>query len=232
MLAPSALVLALDTGSPRISVAAGRGGELPVTRCHAQAESSQHLLHSIDEVLGELGARPRDLAAVVALAGPGSFTGLRVGLATAFGLHQALGIPAVALPTLEVLLAAAPEASGERYAVVDAIRGEWFVLRGEAGKGLDASSSRPPDLLSAAALAGLAPATLVGFGVEAAFATLEPRPGGLVVCEPPPLALVALEQARHGAWSWEAGSLTRPHYWRAPAVNLPAPRPRSPVAAR
>jgi tRNA threonylcarbamoyl adenosine modification protein YeaZ len=101
---PSApLLLALDTASPTVSVALARGPELLGERSIAMERSSALLLALVHEVLSEAGARPADLAGVVALRGPGSFTGVRIGLATVLGLHQALGMPATALETLRVL---------------------------------------------------------------------------------------------------------------------------------
>lgn len=130
------LILAIDTGSPLVSVALGRGGTPAAARAVAVERSSRQLLALVAEVLDEVGARPADLGGVVALRGPGGFTGLRVGLATALGFHQALGIKALALPTLltqaawwsaagtpEALPAAGPP--DVIISAVDALRGEW-----------------------------------------------------------------------------------------------------------
>ncbi|HVT58760.1 MAG TPA: tRNA (adenosine(37)-N6)-threonylcarbamoyltransferase complex dimerization subunit type 1 TsaB [Thermoanaerobaculia bacterium] len=128
------LIIALDSGSPVVSVALGRlvPGEPPLAvRAAAVAHSSRQLLAFIDQVLAEAGALPADLGGVVALRGPGSFTGLRIGLATALGLQQALGIRALALPTLAVLAAAGaapgagPVPGAVVIAAVDALRGDW-----------------------------------------------------------------------------------------------------------
>ncbi|HVT18301.1 MAG TPA: tRNA (adenosine(37)-N6)-threonylcarbamoyltransferase complex dimerization subunit type 1 TsaB [Thermoanaerobaculia bacterium] len=130
------LILAIDTGSPLVSVALGRRGSPAAARAVAVERSSRQLLALVAEVLDELGARPADLGGVVALRGPGGFTGLRVGLATALGFHQALGIKALALPTLLTQAAwwsaaGAPEALPAAgppdviISAVDALRGEW-----------------------------------------------------------------------------------------------------------
>lgn len=222
MSRPSApLLLALDTGSPRVSVALARGGRLLAERSLAQERSSAGLLPAIEEILAEAGATPRDLGGILALRGPGSFTGLRVGLATAYGLHQALGLPATGLSTLAVLAHAAGEQPGRVAGVVDALRGEWFVQ--------DAPSETPDPpgearILPAAALPSLAPATLVGFGIGRAVATLGSAAQGLRTIEPPPLAGVALAFAAAGTVEWDASLLTRPLYLRAPAVTPPASR--------
>jgi tRNA threonylcarbamoyl adenosine modification protein YeaZ len=128
------LVLAVDAGSPVVSVAIGVGGEVLAARAVALQRSSTQLLALVAEVLEETAARPADLAGVVALAGPGSFTGLRVGLATALGLVQGLGVPALALPALAVLAAASGAPPGALViAAVDALRGEWSAQAFRAG---------------------------------------------------------------------------------------------------
>ena len=74
--------------------------------------SSAALLGLVDEALAAAGLGPRQLAGVIALRGPGSFTGLRVGLATALGLHESLGIAAGVYPTHLVLAMLAPPPPG------------------------------------------------------------------------------------------------------------------------
>ncbi|HEX2164131.1 MAG TPA: tRNA (adenosine(37)-N6)-threonylcarbamoyltransferase complex dimerization subunit type 1 TsaB [Thermoanaerobaculia bacterium] len=107
-------ILAVDSASPVVSVAVAVGGAVRAERAVEIGRSSERLLAMIDEVLREAGVDgPRGLAGIVALAGPGSFTGLRVGLATVLGLHQATGVPAAAVPTLPVLAAAVPAAPDE-----------------------------------------------------------------------------------------------------------------------
>jgi len=128
------LILALDAGSPVISAAVGVGGEVLAARAVALERSSTQLLALVAEVLAAAAARPADLAGLVALAGPGSFTGLRVGLATALGLAQGLGVPALALPSLAAMAAASGAPPGTLViAAVDALRGEWSAQAFRAG---------------------------------------------------------------------------------------------------
>jgi tRNA threonylcarbamoyladenosine biosynthesis protein TsaB len=226
------LLLALDTGSPVVSVALGSGGRLIARREMTLERSSRQILRLIEEVLAEGGVRPRDLGGIAALRGPGSFTGLRIGLSTALGLHQALGIPATALSTLRVLALAAilgdepPQIGASHGAVVtavDALRGEWM------GQAFTASpfphALGEPALTAAADLPALAPKSalrVVGFGV----AQLAEAAGWTVpATEPGALAPVALRLAAMiPAGVWDPASLTEPLYARPPAVTPPKPR--------
>jgi tRNA threonylcarbamoyl adenosine modification protein YeaZ len=226
-------VLALDSGSPRVSVALGRHGEVIAERSAEIARSSTFLLRMIGEVLAEAGLAPADLGGVAALAGPGSFTGLRIGLATAFGLHQALGIAATAIPTLAALAAfaafgsKAPAGTGHRtFAAIDVLRGEWAIQVWENG------GSGPLEILSETQLArrvGEAPTAVVGFGVSR-LGALPDWPAGALLVEPGPLAPVALRLLPRDTAAWDPGPLTAPIYGRPPAVTVP--RPRAASAAR
>lgn len=222
MTPSSPLLLALDAGSPVVSVAVGWGGEATAQRSVELAHSSARLLQLVDEALAEAGAARGDLAGVVALQGPGSFTGLRVGLATALGLHQALELPAAGVPTLRVLAATLPQATGDVVAAVDAIRGEWFVQTFAPGRAPSArgETRRVPT----SHLARLGAGTVVGFGAAAALAAAGVEAAGVEVVEPPPLAVAALALAHDDPPAWDAESLTRPLYLRPPAATPSAAR--------
>jgi len=238
MPSPEAPILALDAASPRVSVAVGRAGVVLACRAEDLERSSRRLLEMIDEVLREAGLAARDLGGLLALRGPGSFTGLRVGLATALGLHQALDIPATAISTLEVLASLAPLVPDASIATladltavgaVDVLRGEWAVQAWPPG-GPAAGSPEPPiQLLSPAGLTSLAPCALVGFGVTR-LASEHGLPPEVHPLEPGPLAPAALALLAHrlvdGAEiPWDPALLTAPLYIRPPAVTLPKPRP-------
>ncbi len=214
------LVLALDTGSPQLSVALGRGGEIVAHRVHQGRHAGELLLQLIDEMLHEVSVDRRELGGILALHGPGSFTGLRIGLATSLALAQALRIPATALPTLRVLASTVETSATETVlAAVDALRGEWFVQPFAGGVAVADAERRPLDSLTA-----LAPAHLVGFGIRHAFEDLQPV--GFQFSEPPPLAVAALRlQHRHPlAKPWDSTLLTTPLYLRAPNIRLPSPK--------
>ena len=210
-------VLFLDTGSPVSSVALGGHGEVLAERTIEQRRTSERLLPSIDEILAEAGIVLSSIDGVAVLQGPGSFTGLRIGLATAMGLHQALRIRATALPTLPVLALAAGDGNDDRevLAAVDATRGDWVAQRFQVHEG-DAVAPSEPELLGTETLLEQGPCRLVGFGAGALPAGRDIEP-----IEPPPLAAVAARRLRAETIAWSAESLTAPIYFRPPAVTLP-----------
>ncbi len=218
---PSPLLLLLDTGSPLVSVAVARDGAVVAERSVEQQRSSALLLDLVQEGLAEAGIGVRDLGGIAALRGPGSFTGLRIGLATALGLHQALGVPATALPTLQALAASAAAAEGEIViAAVDALRGEWSAQAFAAGavpRPLGEMTLAPGSELPF--LSGGRPAVIVGFGVSR-LAGLGPR-----LVEPGSLAPAAARLAVAPGTEWDARLLVSPLYSRPPAISPPRPRP-------
>lgn len=92
--APGGPVLALDTSTAIGSVAVGEGDRLLAeVVLNVGAGHSSALLPAVDRALRSAGYAPADLRAVVVAGGPGSFTGVRIGAATAKGMVHALGIP-------------------------------------------------------------------------------------------------------------------------------------------
>lgn len=143
------LILALDTATTTATAALVRDGE-PLAEA---AVPSRDIYTAIDGLLAD----PRELDAVVVGVGPGSFTGVRMGIAAARGIALALDLPLAGVSTLEALAAGAPGA----IPVVDARRREVFAL-------IDGE----PHVLSPA---GLPAATLVGDGALRYRTQLEAR---------------------------------------------------------
>ncbi len=122
-------ILALDTGTPTASVAVASRAAGRVHRREEPARThGPTVLVFVAEVLNEAGLSPTDLTAVACGRGPGSFTGLRIGMATAKGLCYALGVPLLTPSSLEALAhAAAPSKSPATVvACLDARRQEIF----------------------------------------------------------------------------------------------------------
>jgi tRNA threonylcarbamoyladenosine biosynthesis protein TsaB len=117
------LILAFDTATDVATSALVFDGEVLGER----VSRAVTLLEDVDALLRQAGAHTRELEALAVGIGPGSFTGVRVGLATAQGMALSLGIPVAGVSTLAALAAGAPGA----VPVIDARRKEVFILRGE-----------------------------------------------------------------------------------------------------
>jgi len=104
------VLLAIDSATTRVVVAAGTlSGELiEATDWPAGYRHGETLLPAVAALLEKLDLAPTSPAAIVVGTGPGAFTGLRVGIATAKGLAHALGVPIVGVSTADALLAGAP----------------------------------------------------------------------------------------------------------------------------
>jgi tRNA threonylcarbamoyladenosine biosynthesis protein TsaB len=113
------LILAFDTATDRATSALVGDGEVLGER----VSRASTLLADVDALVRQAGAHPRDLTGLAVGIGPGSFTGIRIGLAAARGLALALDVPAAGVSTLDALAAGAPGA----IAVIDAKRREVFV---------------------------------------------------------------------------------------------------------
>jgi len=171
---PGARLLALDTATSSAVVAlAGADGQLlDERRWAAGHRHGEELLRRIDELLVDHGLAVAGLGAIVVGTGPGAFTGLRVGLATAKGLAHGLGRPLVGVPTSRALLAAAAEAGARLpLALLLPAGPSDRVLVGE-GEPLLLAGGAEPDLpagttLVAVDLDGRAPAVACSLGREA-----------------------------------------------------------------
>ncbi len=167
-------ILGIDTTTRSGSIAVIRAGEvLGGLQVAGRLDHSEQVLSSISYLLSRLDIARNELSAVAVSTGPGSFTGVRVGLACAGGLARALGLPALGLSSLEAL---ARGVSGR-------VPGSWICPWLEAGRGevyaaayLDRGQGRGPRVVREPTLArpeewleGLAaaPARFLGDGAQA-----------------------------------------------------------------
>lgn len=167
---------ALDTSTASPSLALVRDEE-PVAELRLAPEpgAGRRVLEAVHGLLSSVGASVDDIDDIVVGVGPGGFTGLRIGLATALGLGQALGVPVTGASSLEALALGVAEVAPEGALVVpvlDARRRELFAAAYRTGPGglaevLGPRAVAPADL--AAVLDELGePAWIGGDGVGAA----------------------------------------------------------------
>lgn len=121
------LLLTIDTATRAGSVAVSRGervlGEIVL---NADTNHTDRLLLSLQQLLRDLALTPQQFDAFAVVRGPGSFTGLRVGVATVKGLAMATGKPVIALSSLELLAQQAPLAKYPVCALLDARKQEVY----------------------------------------------------------------------------------------------------------
>ncbi|WP_438426587.1 tRNA (adenosine(37)-N6)-threonylcarbamoyltransferase complex dimerization subunit type 1 TsaB [Aquimarina macrocephali] len=100
-----AYILCIETSTTNCSVALANGEEvIGLIEDYDSTYSHAERLHNfIDKVIKEAGLTPKDLSAVSVSKGPGSYTGLRIGVSAAKGLSYALDIPLLSVPTLHSL---------------------------------------------------------------------------------------------------------------------------------
>jgi tRNA threonylcarbamoyladenosine biosynthesis protein TsaB len=125
-------LLLIDTCGETAGVALTSGGQVLASENLARGSASADILSAIRRLLQQQHWRLGDLDAVGVVRGPGSFTGVRAGLAAAKGLCEATGLPLAAVSRLEVLSQAASLPDG--LAALDAGRGEVYVRDGSTGR--------------------------------------------------------------------------------------------------
>ena len=207
--------------------AASHGVDVLAERVTVDARAHGELLApSVAEVLAQGGARPADLAAVVAGLGPGPFTGLRVGLVTAAALGQALAIPTYGVCSLDGIGALTIEPT---LVATDARRKEiYWAVYDKGVRITEPAVNRPADVLTL--LGALArerwPAVKAagdGARMYAEALGLPLRDDGIDLTYPAPIALaeIAADRVRGGAQS----EPLNPLYLRRPdAVEPGAPK--------
>jgi tRNA threonylcarbamoyladenosine biosynthesis protein TsaB len=123
-------LLAIETTTFTGSVAAFDAGRLLADqRLDPQKRSAQSLAPAIHDLLTKVGWKPGDVELIAVAVGPGSFTGLRVGVTTAKTLAYTTGAQVLGVNTLEAIAHRAPESAVRLWAIIDAHRGQVFAAR-------------------------------------------------------------------------------------------------------
>jgi tRNA threonylcarbamoyladenosine biosynthesis protein TsaB len=156
-----AWLLALETTGKSGSASIGCGGRIRATRSATnESRSACSLAPSIQSLLDEVVVKSSQLACIAVTVGPGSFTGLRVGVATAKTLAFALGIPTVEVDTLHTIawqvqrwamrewLTPDNLPFTQFWTIMDAFRGELFVALWQLNKDWELSCLKPSKIMT------------------------------------------------------------------------------------
>lgn len=214
-------ILAFDCAVSGMRVAVVRDGVRLGGLGEEGRDQAARLLPAIEAVLAEVRVDRRELSLIAVTVGPGSFTGVRVGLAAARGLAVGLGVPLAGIATTAVLLAQTKSHGRLAVAAIDSRLGDWFCAVGEG----DAT----PFATSAAALAPrLNGRRCVIAGSSAASLAQGLADAGIdAIAEealPDPVTLADLA-GRPGIEAWREANaregLPRPLYLRGVNITLP-----------
>ena len=210
-------LLAIDTATTTVVVAAGTtdGRLLAAETFEGRYRHSQELLPAVVRLMDRAGLRLAELAGVVVGTGPGAFTGLRVGLATAKTLAHELDVPVVGVPTSAALLAEAADRAADRGAILwlpSGPRDRVAVVAGAPPAIVRAGEVAPEQVRRAAARPGVVELAvdLDGRAPEAALAE------GRAAVQQLPGALLELGAARLAAGERDAPERLVPQYAVAP----------------
>jgi tRNA threonylcarbamoyladenosine biosynthesis protein TsaB len=215
------LVLAIDCAVSGLAAALVRDGEVLCLRREEGREQAARLLPVIGSLFADAGIDRRALSMIAVTVGPGSFTGVRVGLAAARGLAVALDVPLAGIPTTTTLLAQAPKGSRLAVAAIDSQLGDWFCAL--------AAQDHKPFLATAALLAerlGDRPSLVIGPQATSLAGELVAAGIDVVaqVALPDPAVFAQLALAE-GVVAWRARNraegLPRPLYLRGVNITLP-----------
>ena len=127
-------ILVIDTSTSILSIALKTDEGYEERLIDGRFSHSEDLLPEIESLLSRAGIDISDLSLVIVAKGPGSFTGLRIGMASAKGIASALSIPVVSVPTLSAIAAAASPYPGPIISVIDAKRRRFYLSVIENGK--------------------------------------------------------------------------------------------------
>ncbi len=224
-MVPARTLLALDAAGASCSVALWSGGRVVARRFSAMARGqSERLVPMVGAVMAEWGGAFEDLDAVAVTTGPGGFTGVRIGLATARGLALARGLPVIGITTFEVVAAAADPAERAGRQVVAAIDSKRAAVFLQVFDGDLVAAGPPAEVPAADLLSALPPGPLVLTGdaaVQVSDALAAAGRADFVVAAAAGPADAALLAARAALRDPAAAGPAEPVYLRPPDVTPP-----------
>ena len=120
-------ILCIETSTEICSVALAHSGDcVAVKECNTNNSHAKNMIPFVEEVLQQAAIDKKQLNAIAVGVGPGSYTGLRIGVSTAKGLAYTLGIPAIAISTLECIAEPFLKMADHCRPMIDARRMEVF----------------------------------------------------------------------------------------------------------
>jgi tRNA threonylcarbamoyladenosine biosynthesis protein TsaB len=217
------IALSMETASSLggVAVMDSEAGLLAEVRLNVKATHSERLMEAVQFALAQCGLAMADVDVIAVSVGPGTFTGLRIGLGTAKGLAfagRARGVRCVAVPTLLAYASAMPYAGGLVAPMLDARKGEIYTSVYQPGPGgamktvVECRAVPARDLaalISREARDETSPVLMAGPGAAAYRAELEATLGGrarmapphLMVPSPAAVAAVGLAMAARGEFA-------------------------------
>lgn len=126
-------VLAIDSATDILSVALGSGERWSETSIDMGLKHAERVMGLVDSCLSQAGIRREELELVACAKGPGSFTGLRIGMSSTKGIAAGLGIPWIAVPTLDALAWGYDFFDGAVAPIIDGRKGRFYSAVYERG---------------------------------------------------------------------------------------------------
>ncbi|PKL07247.1 MAG: tRNA (adenosine(37)-N6)-threonylcarbamoyltransferase complex dimerization subunit type 1 TsaB [Spirochaetae bacterium HGW-Spirochaetae-9] len=217
-------VLAFDTATDLLAVAVKNSEGSFFVHTASGFRHSETLLHAIERCLAEASLTLREIGLIACTSGPGSFTGLRIGMATAKGLSLALGIPWVGVPTLDCIAQGQMKAARTIVPVLDARKNRLYSALYKDGRRVsDFLDISLTELL--ALVDGDAEVDFIGPDADLLADYALERPGFYVLADDPAARLKGLALLGEMRYEKEgpAAEDEGPLYMREPEIGLKAP---------
>lgn len=223
------LILGIDTATMQASCAiGGHEGVLAAAQSAKGRRHAEHLVPAIEFICGQAQIELKELSVIAVDIGPGLFTGLRVGIATAKALAHALAVPMIGVSSLDLLAFPVRFSSRLIVAAVDARRGElyWATYRQVPGgvQRLSEPSVGSPDEVASELLASGEELLMIGDGAVRYADTFEGLPKLEIAdrgfAHPSATSLVQLAHARALREEFGPAASIEPLYLRKPDAEI------------
>jgi len=206
------MLLAIDTSTRFVGVALYDGTQvLSESTWLSQNHHTVELAPAVADALRRVGAEPTDLQVLGVALGPGSFTGLRIGLAFAKGLALSHHIPMIGIPTLDILAVAQPVSEVPLAAVIEAGRRRLAIGWYQAANDSWQSTGKLDNLTADEFIHGIQKPTLICGELNEAIRERLRRKRKIVTLASPAISVRRPAHLAELAWAcWQAGQVDNP----------------------